>query len=28
LAQQALSYRAKCNRAARRGNYPAEMEGE
>jgi len=28
LAQQALSYRAKCSRAARRGNYPAEMEGE
>ena len=28
LAQKALSYRAKCNRAARRGNYPAEMEGE
>ena len=28
LAQHALSYRAKCNRAARRGNYPAEMEGE
>ena len=28
LAQQALSYRAKCNRAARRGNYPAAMEGE
>ena len=28
LAQHALSYRAKCNRAARRGTYPAEMEGE
>jgi len=28
LAQKALSYRAKCNRAARRGNYPAAMEGE
>ena len=28
LAQRALSYRAKCNRAARRGNYPAAMEGE
>ena len=28
LAQQALSYRAKCNRAARQGNYPAAMEGE
>jgi fructose-bisphosphate aldolase, class I len=28
LAQNALSYRAKCNRAARRGNYPAAMEGE
>jgi len=28
LAQHALSYRAKCNRAARRGNYPAAMEGE
>ena len=28
LAQQALSYRAKCNRAARRGYYPAAMEGE
>jgi len=28
LAQKALSYRAKCNRAARRGNYPAEMEGD
>jgi fructose-bisphosphate aldolase class I len=28
LAQEALSYRAKCNRAARRGNYPAAMEGE
>ena len=28
LAQHALSYRAKCNRAARRGNYPAGMEGE
>jgi fructose-bisphosphate aldolase class I len=28
LAQHALAYRAKCNRAARRGNYPAEMEGE
>ncbi len=28
LAQHALSYRAKCNRVARRGNYPAAMEGE
>ena len=28
LAQKALSYRARCNRAARRGNYPAAMEGE
>jgi len=28
LAQHALSYRANCNRAARRGNYPAAMEGE
>ena len=28
LAQHALSYRAKCNRAARRGNFPAAMEGE
>ena len=28
LAQNALSYRAKCNRAARRGTYPAAMEGE
>jgi len=28
LAQHALAYRAKCNRAARRGNYPAAMEGE
>jgi fructose-bisphosphate aldolase class I len=28
LAQNALSYRAKCNRAARRGNYPAAMHGE
>jgi fructose-bisphosphate aldolase class I len=28
LAQKALSYRAKCNRAARRGSYPAAMEGE
>jgi fructose-bisphosphate aldolase class I len=28
LAQQALSYRARCNRAARRGNYPAAMKGE
>ena len=28
LAQHALSYRAKCNRAARRGNLPAAMEGE
>ena len=27
-AQHALAYRAKCNRAARRGNYPAAMEGE
>ena len=22
------AYRAKCNRAARRGNFPAAMEGE
>jgi fructose-bisphosphate aldolase class I len=28
LAQKALFYRAKCNQAARRGNYPAAMEGE
>ena len=28
LAQHALYYRAKCNRAARRGNFPAAMEGE
>jgi len=28
LAQHALSYRAKCNRAARRGDYPAAMEGK
>jgi fructose-bisphosphate aldolase class I len=28
LAQHALEYRARCNRAARRGTYPAEMEGE
>jgi len=28
LAQDALSYRARCNRAARRGNYPAAMEGQ
>jgi fructose-bisphosphate aldolase class I len=28
LAQHALSYRAKCNRAARRGTFPAAMEGE
>ena len=28
LAQKALYYRAKCNVAARRGNYPAAMEGE
>jgi fructose-bisphosphate aldolase class I len=28
LAQQALYYRAKCNRAARRGNFPAAMEGQ
>jgi fructose-bisphosphate aldolase class I len=28
LAQHALSYRARCNRAARQGNYPAAMEGE
>ena len=28
LAQKALYYRAKCNQAARRGNYPAAMEGE
>ncbi len=28
LAQRALYYRAKCNRAARQGNYPATMEGE
>jgi fructose-bisphosphate aldolase class I len=27
-AQHALSYRAKCNRAARRGNFPAALEGE
>ena len=28
LAQDALCYRAKANRAARRGQYPAAMEGE
>jgi len=28
LAQNALCYRAKCNRMARRGEYPAAMEGE
>jgi len=28
LAQHALFYRAKCNRMARRGEYPAAMEGE
>jgi fructose-bisphosphate aldolase class I len=28
LAQHALAYRARCNRAARRGTYPSEMEGE
>jgi fructose-bisphosphate aldolase class I len=28
MAQQTLCYRAKCNRAARNGNYPAAMEGE
>ncbi len=28
LAQEALAYRAKCNRMARRGEYPAAMEGE
>jgi fructose-bisphosphate aldolase class I len=28
LAQRALSYRARCNRAARGGNYPAAMEGQ
>ncbi len=28
LAQKALAYRARCNRAARRGDYPAAMEGE
>jgi fructose-bisphosphate aldolase class I len=28
MAQRALAYRAKCNRAARRGTYPAEMEVE
>jgi fructose-bisphosphate aldolase class I len=28
LAQQTLCYRANCNRAARKGNYPAGMEGE
>ncbi len=27
LAQHALSYRAKCNRMARRGEYPAAMQG-
>jgi len=27
LAQEALFYRAKCNRMARRGEYPAAMEG-
>jgi len=28
LAQHTLFYRAKCNRMARRGEYPAAMEGE
>jgi len=28
LAQHALSYRANCNRMARRGEYPSAMEGE
>jgi fructose-bisphosphate aldolase class I len=28
MAQKALSYRAKCNRAARCGQFPAAMEGE
>jgi len=28
LAQHALFYRAKCNRMARRGEYPSAMEGE
>jgi len=28
LAQNALGYRAKCNRVARQGNYPAAMERE
>ena len=28
LAQNALCYRAKCNRVARQGHYPAEMEGK
>ena len=28
LAQKALYYRAKCNMVARRGSYPAAMEGE
>jgi fructose-bisphosphate aldolase class I len=28
LAQRALAYRAKCNRAARSGQFPAAMEGE
>jgi fructose-bisphosphate aldolase class I len=28
LAQKALYYRAKCNLAARRGNYPTALEGE
>jgi fructose-bisphosphate aldolase class I len=28
LAQEALFYRAKCNRMARRGEYPAAMEGK
>jgi fructose-bisphosphate aldolase, class I len=28
LAQHALYYRAKCNQAARYGNYPAAMKGE
>jgi fructose-bisphosphate aldolase class I len=27
-AQQALAYRAKCNSAARRGEYTAEMESK
>jgi fructose-bisphosphate aldolase class I len=28
LAQNALSYRARCNRAARRGEYVVAMEGK